>query len=77
MQMKLVNYGDDSQSVNVSMPNTRSGVLEVLSGGQYQGNTPHEVRIAPDRQDIGSKSSSGGVYEFKMPGWSVAVLSAA
>lgn len=74
MQMKLANYGEDSHTLNISIPDTRSGVLEMLSGGQYQGNVPHDIRIEPERQDIQSKSGDGGVYEIKMPPWGVAVL---
>ena len=76
MQMKLVNYGEDTHQLNISMPDTRSGVLEILSGGQYQGNTPHNVGIVPTRQEIKSTNENGGVYEVEIPPWSVAVLAA-
>lgn len=74
MQMKIVNYGEDQHSLNISMPDTRSGVLVVLTGGQYQGNTPHNIRILPETQDIQSTSEDGGVYDVEIAPWSVAVL---
>lgn len=74
MQAKLVNYGDEAYSVNISMPNTRQGKLLMLSGGQYQGNTPHNVGIVPSTQDIKSSADDGGVYDVELPAWSVAIL---
>lgn len=76
MQTKLVNYGEDSHSLNISMPNTRSGQLLMISGGQDQGNTPHNVGIVPSSQDVQSSADDGGVYAVEMPPWSVAVLAA-
>lgn len=74
MQMKLVNYGEDTHSLNISMPDTRAGTLQMLSGGQYQGNTPHNVGIVPSTQDVKSSVDDGGLYDVEMPPWSIAIL---
>lgn len=70
-QMKLANYGEDPQTINVNIPDTSSGTLETLSGGQYEGNRPHDVTIVPQRHGV---SSSSGNYTVELPPWGIAIL---
>lgn len=70
--VKLANYGSVLQSVTINIPGTQKGKLEMLSGGQYQGNKPHDVTIQTVTTDV-SNSTPGG-YLVQMDPWSVAVL---
>lgn len=74
MQVKLANYGVEPQTVNVNIPGTSSGILETLSGGQYEGNRPHDITIVPQRHGL---SSSSGNYTVDMPPWGIAILAVA
>ena len=74
LHVKLANYGSSPQKVNVSIPDTSSGTLEMLSGGRFQGNHPHDVKIVPRRHEV--KGSSGS-YLVQMPPWAVAILAVA
>lgn len=74
LHVKLANYGSSPQKVNVSIPDTSTGTLEMLSGGRFQGNRPHEVGIAPQRQEV---TGSSGSYLVDMPPWAVAILAVA
>lgn len=74
LHVKLANYGSNRQTVNVSIPDTSSGTLEMLSGGQFQGNRPYDVKIVPKRREV--KGSSGN-YLVSMPPWAVAILAVA
>lgn len=73
-QVKLANYGADKQTIHVSIPDTSSGIVETLYGGQYEGNRPHDVRIIPQRHGL---SSSSGNYTVEMPPWGIAILAVA
>ncbi|KAL4869846.1 hypothetical protein BDV12DRAFT_208176 [Aspergillus spectabilis] len=74
-QVKLANYGKERQIVNVNIPGTKSGKLEVLSGPQNASNLPHDVTITPVVKNI-SRQGDGNedVYNFVIPPWGVAVL---
>lgn len=72
--VKLANYGADPQTVKVSIPDTSSGVLKMLSGPQFEGNRPHDVRIVPQRHGV---SGPAGNYTVAMPPWGVAILAVA
>ena len=71
VQMKLANYGPDEQTVNVAIPDTKSGDVEVLAGGQNQGNLPHQVSIVPQKKEVHSET---GKYKGVVPAWGIAVL---
>ena len=71
VQMKLANYGPDEQTVNVDIADTKSGDVEVLAGGQKQGNLPHQVSIVPEKKKVHSET---GKYKVVVPAWGIAVL---
>lgn len=71
VQLKLANYGADNQTVVANIPDTKSGVLEMLAGPQFAGNKPGGVNIVPQRQRIVGER---GNYTVEMPAWGVAVL---
>ncbi|KAL3482159.1 glycoside hydrolase superfamily [Aspergillus californicus] len=70
-QVKMANYGDRNSTVNVRIPGTRSGQLEMLSGPPDVSNLPHNVSIVPVVSDV---SAVGNVYTVRMVPWAVAVL---
>ncbi|KAI9367890.1 glycoside hydrolase superfamily [Aspergillus egyptiacus] len=70
-QVKLANYGEDSHAVNVQVPGTSSGRLEMLSGPRDVANLPHNITITPRVTRIRGEEE---VYTVQMPGWAVAVL---
>ena len=69
--VKLANYGPDDQNVTVNIPDTRSGRLEMLSGGQFQGNKPHDITIQTVTSNV---QGDRGRYTVSMAGWAIAVL---
>lgn len=69
--VKLANYGSVLQSVTVNVAGTAKGKIEMLAGGQYQGNKPHDMRIEPVTTNV---NSTDGSYLVEMEPWSVAVL---
>jgi alpha-N-arabinofuranosidase len=69
--VKLANYGPAEQNVTISIPDTRSGRLEMLAGTQFQGNQPHDATV----QTVTSKvQGDGGKYTVTMTPWAIAVL---
>ncbi|KAL2825044.1 glycoside hydrolase superfamily [Aspergillus cavernicola] len=70
-QVKMANYGEESRVVNVRVPGTRAGRLEMLSGPRDVSNLPHNVNIMPAVRDI---NGSDEVYTVHMAAWAVAVL---
>jgi alpha-N-arabinofuranosidase len=69
--LKLANYGTDQQTVQVSIPGTKTGRLEVLAGPQYQGDTPFNAQI---QTITTSMFNPQGNYSIVMDAWTVAVL---
>ncbi|KAB8231258.1 alpha-N-arabinofuranosidase A [Aspergillus alliaceus] len=69
--VKLANYGENNQTVQVNVPDTKSGMLEMLSGPKEAYNTVHNITIEPTVDNI---TSSDGSYSVEMAPWSVAVL---
>ncbi|KAH8424453.1 uncharacterized protein LDX57_002204 [Aspergillus melleus] len=69
--VKLANYGEDDQTVHVSVPDTGSGRLETLTGPRDASNLPHNVTIQPRVHNL---SSQTGNYTIEMAAWGVAVL---
>lgn len=69
--VKLANYGSASKKVHVSVPGTEKGKLEMLSGPEYHGNTPMNVKIETVTTDV---SDANGKYTIHMEPWAVAVL---
>ncbi|KAL4879286.1 glycoside hydrolase superfamily [Aspergillus karnatakaensis] len=72
-QVKLANYGKQRQIINVDIPGTRSGRLEVLSGPRNAVNLPHDVSVKPVVRNISSLGNSS-MYNLVLPPWGVAVL---
>ncbi|KAL5333536.1 glycoside hydrolase superfamily [Aspergillus crustosus] len=76
-QVKLANYGKDRQIVNVRIPGTKSGRLEMLSGPWDRSNLPHDVSVRPvvrNVSSLGEGNAAVGVFSVVMPPWGVAVL---
>lgn len=69
--LKLANYGLKQQNVEVSIPGTKTGKLEMLSGPQYQGDTPFNVQIQTVTTSV---FNAQGNYSIYMDPWAVAVL---
>lgn len=69
--VKLANYGPDEQNVTVSIPDTHSGRLEMLTGGQFQGNKPHDITIQTVTSEV---QGDGGKYTVSMMPWAIAAL---
>ncbi|KAJ5675663.1 Glycoside hydrolase superfamily [Penicillium macrosclerotiorum] len=69
--LKLANYGQDEQSVIVSVPGTKEGKVEMLAGPQHEGNQPFNITITPTTTKMHSRN---GTYTLKMEPWAVAVL---
>ncbi|CAL5869478.1 uncharacterized protein PFLUO_LOCUS3707 [Penicillium psychrofluorescens] len=69
--VKLANYGPDNQTVQVSVPGTRTGRLEMLSGGQLESNQPQNVTVQAVNQSV---FDAQGNYAVNMPPWAIAVL---
>ena len=69
--VKLAHYGDEDQTIVVTVPETTSGTLHKLEGPKETANLPHDVQILPQEQAV---DSLDGSYEVKMAAWGVAVL---
>jgi alpha-N-arabinofuranosidase len=69
--VKLANYGSKEQNVTISIPETSSGRLEMLSGPQFQGNQPYQMEIETATTKVHSEH---GTYSVTMNPWAVAVL---
>lgn len=69
--VKLANYGTKEQNVSISILETSSGRLEMLSGSQFQGNQPYQTEVETEHTEVQSKN---GTYSVKMDPWAVAVL---
>ncbi|KAJ5604899.1 hypothetical protein N7510_010053 [Penicillium lagena] len=69
--VKLANYGPDNQTVQVSVPGTRTGRLEMLAGEQLESNKPQDVTVQAVNQSV---FNAQGNYAVNMPPWAVAVL---
>ncbi|KAJ5708236.1 hypothetical protein N7488_008037 [Penicillium malachiteum] len=72
--VKLANYGSEEQNVTVSIAETNSGRLEMLSGSRLQGNTPYQVDVETVSTNIEGKE---GNYSVSMGPWAIAVLAVA
>ena len=69
--VKLANYGPDEQSITIAIPETKSGKLEMLTGSQFQGNTPNDVTIETVTTEIHGRE---GNYTISMDPWAIAAL---
>jgi alpha-N-arabinofuranosidase len=69
--VKLANYGEDQQTVQLRISGTKTGKLEMLSTGQHQGNTPFNVQAQTVTTTVFNPS---GNYAVNMDPWAVAVL---
>ncbi|EAW08967.1 putative alpha-L-arabinofuranosidase [Aspergillus clavatus NRRL 1] len=69
--IKMANYQGQNQTVDVVVPETKSGTLEMISGPEYAGNLPSDVLLRPEIHNI---SSPYGAYSIIIPPWGVAVL---
>lgn len=69
--MKLANYGKEEQNITISILETSSGRLEMLSGEQFQGNQPYQMEIETATTKVHSEN---GTYLVQMDPWAVAVL---
>ncbi|OQD82682.1 hypothetical protein PENANT_c020G11509 [Penicillium antarcticum] len=69
--LKLANYGKDQQTVQVRIPGTKTGKLEMLSSPKYHGNTPFNVQAQTVTTSVFSPS---GHYSINMDPWAVAAL---
>lgn len=69
--LKLANYGTHRQAVQVSIPGTKSGRLEMLAGPRYQGDTPFNVQIQTGTTGVFNPQ---GNYSIDLDPWAVAVL---
>lgn len=69
--VKFANYDPGEQNVTVNIPDARSGRLEMPSGGQFQGNEPHDITIQTVTSNV---QGDGGRYTVSMAGWAIAVL---
>ncbi|PLB35240.1 alpha-N-arabinofuranosidase A [Aspergillus candidus] len=69
--VKLANYGDEEQTITITVPETMSGTLHKLEGPKETANLPHDVQILPQKQEV---DNPDGIYEVKMAAWGVAVL---
>ncbi|KAJ5565088.1 Glycoside hydrolase superfamily [Penicillium frequentans] len=69
--VKLANYGTKEQNVSISILETSSGRLEMLSGSQFQGNQPYQMEVETEHTEVHSEN---GTYTVKMDPWAVAVL---
>ncbi|KAF7596210.1 hypothetical protein BBP40_002742 [Aspergillus hancockii] len=70
--VKLANYGEQNQTVLVSVGDTTSGRLEILSGPKEAYNTAHNMTVWPV---VHNMTTFDGIYTVKMAPWAVAVLS--
>lgn len=69
--VKLANYGPDEQNVTVSIPETQSARLSMLSGTQNQANQPHNITVQTVTSEV---KGDGGKYTVTMTPWAIAVL---
>ncbi|KAJ5366732.1 hypothetical protein N7541_000673 [Penicillium brevicompactum] len=69
--LKMANYGTDSQTVKVSIPDTKSGRLEMLAGPRYQGDTPYHAQIQTVTTSVFNPQ---GNYTVTMEPWAIAAL---
>ncbi|KAL4939592.1 hypothetical protein BDV06DRAFT_214159 [Aspergillus oleicola] len=69
--VKLANYGEERQTINVRVPGVGSGSLEILQGKRDQANLPHGEAIRPVVRDV-HMEREGFVVELE--GWAVGVL---
>lgn len=69
--VKLANYGPDNQTVQISVPGTRTGRLEMLAGDQLESNYPQDVTVQAVNQNV---FNAQGNYAVNMPAWAVTVL---
>lgn len=69
--VKLANYGPDEKNITISIPGTKSGRLEMLTGSQFQGNTPYDVSVETVTTEIHSRE---GNYTVGMDPWAIAAL---
>ncbi|OKL61374.1 putative alpha-L-arabinofuranosidase A [Talaromyces atroroseus] len=68
--VKLANYGSSAETVTVEIEGTSSGKLEMLSGGEFISNYPHNVSISTQTSDV----SGSGSFTISLPAWAVGVL---
>lgn len=71
--VKLANYGTDEQNVTITIPETKSGRLEILAGSRFEANTPYSVTVKTNHTEV---ENVQGNYTVTMPPWAVAVLAA-
>ncbi|KAI5296449.1 hypothetical protein KEM52_002408 [Ascosphaera acerosa] len=69
--IKLANYGEDKQTVNLQVPSVKAGSLEVLSGEKLGINQPHKVTVQPKTSSV---QVDGGKVSVDLPAYAVAVL---
>ncbi|KAI5304423.1 hypothetical protein KEM56_006508 [Ascosphaera pollenicola] len=69
--VKLANYGETKQTVNIEVPDVESAKLELLSGDKTAINQPHKVSVQTQTSSVDVKA---GKVSVDLPPYAVAVL---
>jgi alpha-N-arabinofuranosidase len=70
--VKLANYGDTADTLELTIDGTTSGTVSTLTGDATAMNTPEDkTAVVPVVTDV---TGTNGVFEVTLPAWSVVIV---